>query len=409
MRVLRRALTGLGALMIAGVWLLGGSAAAPVDHGPNLWSGKWTTSTGSVAWRAFNEQDLENARTGSDAKELFDKLPCKNGPQFYRGGYAAGGDRGKIMGCGTPTNMRGRWLSNVGVSYVNGSYTIHISSRNPLKFSGTFRQDNGVSGSYTGTWSNHFEDDGCCPEDEEEPTLPDALVSLASVANGCGPGKATSEPREFDTSTYLDSSDPPKKRYTVNFREACNLHDAGYSGAKVRDPFSGKIIDFLDWSQKRVDDKFLADMLTLCRRQVSALAPIALADCRGTGGATSVGARSRYNFVRDGGDLFFDERPRLRGLWDNETNRDAPAWALIHSDRAVKASWRGDSQQPDLRGEFQGTLITHDGESTVEGFGKIMNAGKTRRGRMRFSLKVKNLDRIRVTGLVNLSLLRAGG
>jgi len=54
-------------------------------------------------------------------------------------------------------------------------------------------------------------------------------------------------------------------------------------------------------------------------------------------------------------------------------------------------------------------LITHDGESTVEGFGKITNAGKTRRGRMRFSLKVKNLDRIRVTGLVNLSLLRAGG
>ena len=128
------------------------------------------------AWRAFNEQDLNTAKTGKDAKELFNKLPCKDGPEFYRGGYTSGGDRGKIMGCGTPTSMRGRWLSNVGGNYVNGSYEIHISSRNPLKFTGTYRQDNGATGTYSGTWASHFDGDGCC----EEP----ACRKPASVGGG---------------------------------------------------------------------------------------------------------------------------------------------------------------------------------------------------------------------------------
>ena len=155
----------MGALALAGAWLfVGGSSAVPTDHGPELWAGQWTTSTGGVAWRAFNDQDLEIAKTGKDAKELFDKLPCKNGPRFYRGGYSAGADRGKIMGCGTPTNMRGRWLSNVGGGFQNGSYVIHISSQDPLKFTGTYRQDDGVTGKYTGTWSSHFGGDGCCAE-----------------------------------------------------------------------------------------------------------------------------------------------------------------------------------------------------------------------------------------------------
>ncbi len=142
--------------------LVGGSTAAQADHGAELWAGQWTTSTGGVAWRAFNEDDLEIAKKGKDRVELFDKLPCKNGPQFYRGGYTAGADRGKIMGCGTPTYMRGRWLSNVGGSFQNGSYEIRITSRKPLKFSGTFTQDDGVTGKYTGTWASHFDGDGCC-------------------------------------------------------------------------------------------------------------------------------------------------------------------------------------------------------------------------------------------------------
>lgn len=154
-------------------------------------------------------------------------------------------------------------------------------------------------------------------------------------------GKASLQGTWGDTSTYLNTNDPTGKRYTINFREACKLHDAGYSGAKVRDVLHGsKIVDFFTWTRLEVDEKFLNDMLLLCR-QISALAPGALSDCRGTGGKTSFGARTRYNFVRDAGDLFYQERPKLRGFWLNQSDSDAPAWALVHSVRDVKASWKG--------------------------------------------------------------------
>lgn len=389
--MLRPTIALLSVLAGAGA-LLGGSAAAPAKHGPELWAGQWTTNTGGVAWRAFNEQDLRIAKTGADAKELFDKLPCKNGPRFYRGGYMAGGDRGKIMGCGTPTNMRGRWRSNVGG--VNGSYVIHISSQNPLKFTGTFRQDDGVTGTYKGTWASHFDGDGCCTEDEQgEPTLPDALVPIESVSNGCGGGKASLQGSWRDTSVYLDTNDPFGKRYPVNFREACNLHDAGYSGAKVRDVLhGGKIVDFFEWTRERVDEKFLEDMQMLCRQKISALAPGALADCRGTGGKTSLGARTRYNLVRDVGDLFWIERPKLRGWWATQNVLDAPLWAVVQTLRSVKASWRGGTEQPDLRGEFKGTLITRDDDSIVKGFAKITQGGKTVQGQMTFTINPLNLN-----------------
>jgi peptidoglycan hydrolase-like protein with peptidoglycan-binding domain len=168
-------------VLVVSAWLIvGTSLAGSSDHGSELWAGQWTTSTGGVAWREFYEEDLQIAKTGKDAPQLFDKLPCKNGPRFYRGGYTAGADRGKIMGCGTPTRMRGRWRSNVGGQFQNGSYEIRISSRNPLTFTGTFRQDDGVTGKYTGTWASHFDGDGCCPDgaptDDGENAKPTAAV-----------------------------------------------------------------------------------------------------------------------------------------------------------------------------------------------------------------------------------------
>jgi hypothetical protein len=398
---LRRALALVGALAAAGASLfVTGSSAVPSDHGTEPWAGQWTTSTGGVAWRAFNEQDLEIAKRGKDRTELFDKLPCKDGPRFYRGGYTAGADRGKIMGCGTPTNMRGRWLSNVGGQFQNGSYEIHISSRNPLRFTGTFRQDDGVSGVYSGTWSSHFDGDGCCA-DGREPELPDALVPLTSVSYGCGGGKATLERRFGDTSTYLDGNNPAGKRYPVSFREACNLHDAGYSGAKVADPLhGGRIVDFFTWTQLQVDDKFLEDMLLICNRSISALARSALADCRGTGGKTSLGARSRYNFVRDAGDLFYQERPKLRGFWASQADRDAPAWTIAHTLRDVRASWRGGTAHPTLRGQFKGVLITRDDDSVVAGFATITETGKPeiRNRAMRLTWNPDQPDRLVMSG-----------
>ena len=72
---------------------------------------------------------------------------------------------------------RARWLSNVGGDYVNGSFDIHISSRDPLKFTGKAHADNGVKGTYSGTWSNHFED-GCCPAGDDVQDLKPRRVEI---------------------------------------------------------------------------------------------------------------------------------------------------------------------------------------------------------------------------------------
>jgi hypothetical protein len=110
-----------------------------------------------------------------------------------------------------------------------------------------------------------------------------------------------------NTSTYKDSNiNPLAESYTVRFVDACNLHDAGYSGAIVPDKLNGGIVDFRNWSRRQVDDKFLADMRLLCTKQIPAAATVALANCKARGGNVSIGAVSRYNMVRKVGDSFFD-------------------------------------------------------------------------------------------------------
>jgi hypothetical protein len=142
----------------------------------------------------------------------------------------------------------------------------------------------------------------------------EAPVPISTVANGCGGAGWDSVVKAQNyvgnTSSYRNaprSHRPVKtKRYTVNFVEACKLHDAGYAGVVVRDVINGGIVDFRRWTRKEVDDKFLRDMQTLCRRQIPASLKVARAQCLGTGGQDSFGAESRYNFVRFWGDNFFD-------------------------------------------------------------------------------------------------------
>lgn len=201
------------------------------------------------------------------------------------------------------------------------------------------------------------------------PSLPSGLVSLASVSNGCGPGTATKNPRWGDTSTYKDSGGTGKS-YTVNFRQACNLHDAGYSGSRVRDPLHGGIAEFLPWNQARVDTKFLADMRLLCRRQIPAAASVARIQCEGHGGAFSFGAASRADAVKTFGYWVFLERPRLSGVWVNSADPTEPALALSQAARYVRGSWKGGKADPKSQAEFRGTLISRDTDSIVRGYVK---------------------------------------
>lgn len=144
------------------------------------------------------------------------------------------------------------------------------------------------------------------------------VVPISSVANGCGGGEWASllavQNYLGNTSKFADSNvNPLARTYPVNFKDACDLHDAGYSGAVVRDKLTGLVVDFRTWSRKRVDDKFLADMQYLCKRQLPGTAFTAIKNCMSTGGNFSVGAKSRYNVVRCWGNLLFDADPTKPG------------------------------------------------------------------------------------------------
>lgn len=230
------------------------------------------------------------------------------------------------------------------------------------------------------------------------PPLPSALVPIASVANGCGPplGKA-SDPRWGDTSTY----DDPSGQFVVNFREACNLHDAGYTAAKVRDKINGGIIDYFTWAQKPVDDKFLKDMRKICATQTPALPPVALAACKGRGSTLSFGAESRYNVVSTVGDWFYWPRPNLRGTWVNKDDPTEPALAIVQSLRYVRMKWSGGSAAPGVRGEFRGTLIGKaKGTATIKGHAMITNAaGATTLHPMSFPYNPKKPNTLVISGV----------
>ena len=217
-----------------------------------------------------------------------------------------------------------------------------------------------------------------CPAPQVWPALPDALVSIGSVSNGCGGGEASAQGKFGDTSTYRDSNiNPTAMSYAVNFREACKLHDAGYSGAKVRDALhGGAVVDFFTWTKARVDKKFLEDMILICERTIPASAATALANCKATGGNFSVGARSRFNFVDRFGSLFWKDRPNVRGLWAVKGDAAASPWAIVQKIRSVRAVWRGGAGHPNV--EFRGTLISRDQDTVIRGFAQITRNGETK-------------------------------
>lgn len=141
----------------------------------------------------------------------------------------------------------------------------------------------------------------------------DVLVPIKNVSNQCG-GAGWDKVVQFqnwvgNTSSFRDSR--LKKSFTVNFTDACNLHDAGYGGHAVRDSLDGKrnnrpIVNFRLWSRGEVDRKFLEDMRKICRRDIPKSATGARSAChKGLG---------RYRAVRAVGGWFFDADLRKPGI-----------------------------------------------------------------------------------------------
>lgn len=140
----------------------------------------------------------------------------------------------------------------------------------------------------------------------------DVLVPIKNVSNQCG-GAGWDKVVQFqnwvgNTSSFYDRR--LNESFTADFTDACNLHDAGYGGATVRDILDGKrgdrpIVNFRLWSRGEVDKKFLEDMRKICVREIPKRAAGARKACRE--------GRGRYRAVRAVGGYFFDADLRKPG------------------------------------------------------------------------------------------------
>lgn len=261
-----------------------GPAAAAPPALQNTWSGTWATEWGDLVISQGGA-----SVTGSyphDAGRLTGTL---NGAGVTVGGIKP--QTGRIL--------TGRWNEAPTRTGPNDAGAIRFTlSAGGKSFVGKWTYD-GSPGSWKPNWNGTCKAGACL--------LNADLVPVVLVSNGCGgAGWAIAEAAQNyvgNNSVYQDSNvNPLAKSYTVSFKAACDLHDAGYSGAIVRDA----LVDFHTWSRADVDRKFLDDMRLLCRQAIPASAKTVLANCLATGGNASIGAESRFNFVHKWGNKFFD-------------------------------------------------------------------------------------------------------
>ncbi|MDO8307757.1 MAG: hypothetical protein Q7V58_05280 [Actinomycetota bacterium] len=156
------------------------------------------------------------------------------------------------------------------------------------------------------------------------------LRQLPATANGCG-GAQWGEWAAMVQNWLLDSQE--YHGWKVEFRTACNQHDAGYAGITVKDPFrNGGIIDFREWTRSEVDSKFKDDLAALCRKWLKPahLTAAQMDQCEEgpqlalVPGATP-GAATYFEGVRAYARAAFDTNPTLQGVQtDNMPQTNPP-------------------------------------------------------------------------------------
>jgi hypothetical protein len=149
------------------------------------------------------------------------------------------------------------------------------------------------------------------------------IANVDDVSNGCG-GAQWGNFWEKVQNFFLDS----QKYYgfRVDFRDACNAHDAGYGGFTVKDPVTHRVTDFRTWTRARVDQKFQSDLQTLCSRKIkgdSQKARMARQACQFGPHlsltmplADTAGATAYFEGVRTYAKAAFDADPMREGTQD---------------------------------------------------------------------------------------------
>lgn len=130
-------------------------------------------------------------------------------------------------------------------------------------------------------------------------------------------------------------------RTQVILRNACNIHDAAYSGITIYDSIDKRYVDFRQWSRLEIDAKFRTDIRTLCHRALSTpkrMAPhlrtctrgvslgtfIGLVPIKGLAALEDVGADTYFQMVREYGAVGFDSDATVPGTQPDMPNKTFP-------------------------------------------------------------------------------------
>jgi hypothetical protein len=140
--------------------------------------------------------------------------------------------------------------------------------------------------------------------------IPGGFYPAVVYSNGCsGPPFNTllnQSPPIPDPTTGFPFFFPVPRFFVVDFRPACDMHDAGYEGGLVIDPIFGVPVNTSSQSRLTVDLKFLGDLRYLCSRSIPWDAPTALVSCH-------LLADTYFAAVRAAGRGNFDASPFVQG------------------------------------------------------------------------------------------------
>lgn len=131
-------------------------------------------------------------------------------------------------------------------------------------------------------------------------------VPLVLVSNGCGGQTGYKKIDEWEK-LLLDKRKLGKTE--VDFRPACNVHDAGYSGFTVKQPATGEVVDYLRMPRYMVDTAFLADLTKICNQNF----PVGKSDLAASSSCYEWATRY-FSAVRMIGKVFYDANPVKFGI-----------------------------------------------------------------------------------------------
>jgi hypothetical protein len=135
-------------------------------------------------------------------------------------------------------------------------------------------------------------------------------VPITSVSKGCA-GETGIQFLKKAESGWVDKQ--IINGVTFDFRDACNVLDAAYSGLTVKDSITNKVMDFTHWGRTTIDLYFQFDLQMICMQTISTSKASEIKKGEMTTSCNSWATRY-YKALRQVGLNFFDANPAKTGL-----------------------------------------------------------------------------------------------